>query len=172
MSRSIAMLAIAAALGLAPGAAGADPALEPASALHERLVLGRQRFDLAVDVAPPASGVVAISCEARVETALPLGATLVVRQPYTVSLGGARMVGSSRVEARRGLEIGPATLAMLDVTAEPLSRGLAPSARTRLEHRFTADSRAELALGVSTLPPGAAHDAHVVSGTLRFERRF
>jgi hypothetical protein len=140
--------------------------------VHERLDLGLRQLDLALDVASPTSGVAAVSGEARIETELALGAALVLRQPYTVSIDGARALGASRIEARRALQLGAATVASVDVIAEPLARGLAPRAQTRLEHRFTPDSRAELAVGLGATDPGLATHARAVSGTLRFEHRF
>lgn len=168
----LAILLLAAALGLGPGIAAADPVAAPAVGLHERLDLGPRHLDVALDVASPTSGVAAVSGEARMETELAFGAELLVRQPYTVSLDGERALGGSRIEARRAMQLGAATVATLDVIAEPLARGLAPRAQTRLEHRFTEDSRAELAVGLGASDARLAARAHAVSGSLRFEHRF
>lgn len=172
MRHSVSTLVFALLLGLAAGSGAADPVASPPLGLHERLDLGPRQLDLALDVASPTSGVAAVSGEARIETELALGAGLVLRQPYTVSLGGERALGASRIEARRALQLGSATVATVDLIAEPLSHGLAPRARTRLEHRFNLDSRAELALGVGASETAAAAHENAVSGMLRFEHRF
>jgi len=160
------LAAVATFFATAPGArAEAPAALRPA--LQDRIELGPRSFELSLDVAPPASGVLALSGEARIEMELLSGADLALRQHYEVGLDGQRLLGASRLELGRTLELGPATNASFELRSERAASGLAHGASTQIEHRFTPATRAALALDL-----GSAERSLGLAGRIQLEHCF